>query len=126
MLRALNTRASRPIGLAVLAACSAAASTRGYDEAFSIATTLQAGGTCTVVSSLWSVPDEGTSVLMYLFHHFLRAEGLRPVDALREAQLCALGVRPLPNGVPPSLPAAGFRDGTAGILDWAGFVHTGQ
>lgn len=113
--------AGRDLGLAVLACCRTAESVRGYDEAFSLATAFLANRTRSVVSALWSVPDTATSVLMYLFHHYLRVAGLRPADALRAAQLAMIeGRSPVP--LPPAL----RHDGTAEPTAWAAFTHYGR
>ncbi|MCW2501737.1 MAG: hypothetical protein JWO79_21 [Actinomycetia bacterium] len=113
------------LGLAVLAACSSGVPGRGYDEAFSTATAFLAAGTGSVVSALWSIPDSATSVLMFMFHHFLRE--LPPAQALRAAQLWMLRPdRELPARMPTAL-----RDRLA-VTDpraagsWAGFVHAGR
>jgi hypothetical protein len=126
LLGALTAGTGRPIGLAVLACCSSGVSTRGYDEAFSIATTMLAGGACSVVSAQWAVPDGATSLLMYVFHHYLRLARLAPAEALRQAQLWMLGVRaaPLPD-VPEALHARAAHV-PAGLTAWAGFIHSGR
>ncbi|MBD0424522.1 CHAT domain-containing protein [Streptomyces sp. TRM S81-3] len=112
--------------LVVLAACSTNVSGRGYDEAYSLATAFLVAGARSVLGSLWPVPDEATSLLMYMAHHYLHTEGLRPGAALRRAQLWMLDERRV---TPPQMPAglaerARYidRDDLAG---WAGFTHLG-
>ena len=124
LLETLARRRGRPIGLVVLAACSSGVSTRGYDEAFSLATVLLGGGVASVVSTLWPVPDAPTSVLMYALHYFLRRRSLRPADALNAAQRWMLGQWP---GAEPELDRAMPRNRgpEPGITEWAGFVHAG-
>lgn len=124
-----DSRSGEPgggIGLAVLAACSTATSGRGYDEAFNLGTALLAGGARAVISAQWPVPDTETSVLMFMVHFFVRETGMRPVDALRAAQLWILrDLRPpecMPEELRRSLPGIGTVDITA----WAGFVHSGR
>lgn len=125
LLRRAATGAGRPIGLAVLAACRSGVPARGYDDAYSLATTFLAGGIRSVVSAQWSVPDSPTSVLMFMFHHFLRRDGMRPVDALRAAQLWMLSDTAVPpETMPPRLRAS--HAGRAEVASWAGFVHAGR
>ncbi|RRR85689.1 CHAT domain-containing protein [Streptomyces sp. RP5T] len=125
LVRTLGTGPDRGIALAVLAACSTGRSGRGYDEAFSLSTTLLAGRVRSVVGATWSVPDEATSVLMFMFHHFLREEGLAPADALRTAQLCMVGRREPPGAMPHNLRRHLHRN-SEGITSWAAFTHTGR
>ncbi len=124
LIRTVARRRTRGIALAVLAACSSGVPGRGYDEAFSIATAFLTAGARTVVSALWQVPDTtGTSVLMFLFHHFLRTR--RPIDALRDAQLWMLDPgHVVPDEMPASLRAG--LDEPADVAAWAGFTHTGR
>jgi CHAT domain-containing protein len=79
-----------------------------------------------VISSQWSVPDSPTSILMYLFHHYLRDGGLAPVAALREAQISMIERRPLPDSMPEDLRAYARDVDTSDILNWAGFFHAGR
>jgi hypothetical protein len=119
--------ATRPVGLVVLAACNSGVAVRGgYDEAFSLAATFLAAGSRTVVSSQWSVPDGATSVLMFMFHHHLRA-GLAPLDALHRAQLwmIAEGRQP-PAEMPERLRSHLTRVDPSDVDAWAGFIHIGQ
>ncbi|MFC7757560.1 CHAT domain-containing protein [Catellatospora bangladeshensis] len=122
----LATQARRPVAVSVLAACNSGVSGRGHDEAFSVATALLAGGSRAVVSTLWSVPDAPTSALMFMFHHYLRREGCRPLDALHRAQLWMLAPdRQVPEEMPEELRAVA-RHAQAGVDGWAGFFHTGR
>ncbi|MCW2501733.1 MAG: hypothetical protein JWO79_17 [Actinomycetia bacterium] len=123
LVAALTAERGRRLGLAVLAACSSGVTGRGYDEAYSIGTALLASGTRSVVSALWEVPDSATSVLMFMFHHFLRK--LPAADALHAAQLWML--RP-DRKIPDSMPAD-LRERIGDPTDetaWAGFVHAGR
>ncbi|QQM41516.1 CHAT domain-containing protein [Streptomyces liliifuscus] len=126
LVRTLGADPDRGIALAVLAACSSGRSGRGYDEAFSLSTTLLAGRVRSVVSATWSVPDEATSVLMFMFHHFLKEEGLAPADALRTAQLCMVGRRKPPEAMPGRMRAQLRGHDRSAVASWAAFVHTGR
>ncbi|WBB80611.1 CHAT domain-containing protein [Micromonospora sp. WMMD882] len=117
----------RPVGLVVLAACRTGVSGRGYDEAYSLGTTFLAGGVRSALSTQWRIPDRATSVLMFMFHHFLVAER-RPVwDALRRAQLWMLDPRrQCPDRMPPALRRQVTQTEPARVVAWAGFTHWGQ
>jgi hypothetical protein len=115
----------RDIGLAVLASCRSAESVRGYDEAYSLATAFLVGRTRSVISAQWSVPDAPTSVLMFLFHHHLRVDGMRPAEALRAAQLWMLGDAPPPVPLPVEL-GARFDRRRVDLTMWAAFTHYGR
>lgn len=124
---ALMTKApDRGLGLVVLVACHTGQSVDGYDEAYSLSTAFLAGGARSVVSTQWAVPDQATSILMFMFHYYLAAQGLPAWDALRRAQLWMLD----PARVPPeSMPTALRRFDWASLAQveaWAGFVHWGQ
>lgn len=127
ILSHLSAGPDRGIGLAVLAACRTGRSISGYDEAYSLGTAFLAGGVRSVLATQWAVPDRATSVLMYLFHHFLTVRGLPAWAALREAQLWMLGdERPIPPGMPARLRRQLDEAGPVGLEAWAGFVHQGQ
>lgn len=122
------TRADRrSLGLVVLAACHTGRSVHGYDEAYSLGTMFLAAGARSVLSTQWSVPDQDTSLLMYMFHHFVAVERRAPWDALRRAQLWMLDPDRQP---PPHMPRAlrhTLADSEpARVVAWAGFVHWGQ
>ena len=115
------------IGLAVLAACRTGRSIHGYDEAYSLGTAFLAGGVRSVLSTLWAVPDEETSVLMFMFHHYLRTDSPAPWEALHKAQLWMLDPgRQLPESMPGPLRKRYDAVRAAGVEAWAGFVHWGK
>jgi hypothetical protein len=117
----------RNIGLVVLAACRSGVSTHGYDEAYSLGTTFVAAGVRTVLSTQWSIPDQATSLLMFMFHHYLRAERRPAWDALRRAQTWMLDPdREPPASMPPPLREQLHTTRPEDVLAWAGFVHLGQ
>ncbi|WP_458246822.1 CHAT domain-containing protein [Streptomyces sp. MAI_2237] len=124
---ALAETAGERLALVLLAACRSHVSGRGHNEAYTLATAFLVSGAASVIGSLWPVPDDATSVLMYLTHHFLRRERLGPQQALRRAQLWMLDPhRVLPAGMPAALReralATDLHDPTA----WAGFTHLGR
>jgi hypothetical protein len=117
----------RAIALVVLAACRSGVSPYGYDEAYSLGTAFLATGVRAVLSTQWSIPDSDTSVLAFMFHHYLAVER-RPVwDALRRAQLWMLDPKRQPPGTMPA-PLRRQLDASAPerVVAWAGFVHWGQ
>jgi hypothetical protein len=127
VIRTLATDRPSGLALAVLAACHSGVPGRGYDESFSLATAFLAGGTRTVVSAQWALPDSATSALMFMFHHHLRGCGLPPVDALRAAQLWMLRRdRVVPDTMPRQLRRIVQRGNPADVVAWAGFSHTGR
>ncbi|WP_432151597.1 CHAT domain-containing protein [Streptomyces sp. bgisy029] len=116
----------RGLELVVLAACRTNVSGHGYDEAYSLSTAFLVAGARSVIGSLWPVPDEATSLLMYMTHHFLHREGLPPGQALRRAQLWMLDDRRTPPaGMPASLRARVGRIRGEDLTAWAGFIHLG-
>lgn len=115
------------LGLVLLAACRSHVSGRGHNEAYSLATAFLVAGARSVVGSLWPVPDDATSVLMFLTHHFLRTEGEPPARALRRAQLWMLDpARELPAALPAPLAERARRIDPDDLSAWAGFTHLGQ
>jgi hypothetical protein len=117
----------RATALVVLAACRTGMSAHGYDEAYSLGTAFLAGGARSVLSTQWSIPDGETSVLMFMFHHYLMAEGRPAWDALRRAQLWMLDPRRQPpDRMPEELRGQLDRTDPARVVGWAGFVHWGQ
>ncbi|MFI8243342.1 CHAT domain-containing protein [Streptomyces sp. NPDC085866] len=115
------------LGLVLLAACRSHVSGRGHNEAYSLATAFLAAGARSVVGSLWPVPDEATSVLMFLTHHFLRTHGEPPARALRRAQLWMLNPdRELPPEFPEFLAERARGLDPRDLSAWAGFTHLGR
>ncbi|KAK1185313.1 CHAT domain-containing protein [Streptomyces sp. NBS 14/10] len=113
--------------LVVLSACETDLSTRNHDEALTLSTALIARGAADVIGSRWAVRDASTAVMMAVFHDFVTAHALAPVDALRAAQLWMLD----PHREPPPTLHDDLRGEAARIdLDqvhfWAAFTHQGN
>jgi CHAT domain-containing protein len=122
----LETRRQTAIGLVALAACTTGTPSGAYDEAFSLTTAFLATGARTVFGSLWPVPGDATSLLMFRANQYLRAEAKRPVDALNHAQRWMLDPE---RAMPPTMPATLARRVpllTADVTAWAGFTHQGR
>lgn len=82
-IRALRSRAR----LVVLSACETAApGTPLPDEVVALPTGLLQAGAASVIASLWSVPDQATTMLMAEFYRRLCREHQAPALALRDAQ----------------------------------------
>ncbi|MGH8176848.1 MAG: CHAT domain-containing protein [Steroidobacter sp.] len=80
-------RLSLPLDLVVLSGCETGAGRRlSGDGLASLSTAFVSAGARSVISSLWRVPDEATSVLMGAFYTALRKDGLSPAQALRSAE----------------------------------------
>ncbi len=74
--------------LAILSACETGIpGTDLPDEVVSLPTGLLQAGAAGVVSSLWSVAELSTMVLLSLFYELWRSEHLDPPEALRQAQI---------------------------------------
>ncbi|WP_245239499.1 CHAT domain-containing protein [Streptomyces sp. MZ04] len=115
------------LGLVLLAACRSHVSGRGHNEAYTLSTAFLVAGARSVIGSLWPVPDDATSVLMFLTHHFLRTRGEPPAKALRRAQLWILDPeRELPPDLPPLLRVRAGALDPDDLSGWAGFTHLGQ
>ncbi|WP_326741192.1 CHAT domain-containing protein [Streptomyces sp. NBC_01768] len=113
--------------LVVLSACRTDLSTRDHDEALTLTTAFVSGGARDVVGSRWAADDGTAALLMAVFHHYLNAEGLSPVDALRAAQLWMLDPG---RETPGSLSGVLLRQAERTDLDrvplWAAFIHQGH
>jgi CHAT domain-containing protein len=117
----------RAIGLIVLAACRSGLSMNGYDEAYSLGTAFLAGGARSVLSTQWSIDDSASAAMMFMFHYFLRTDGLPSWAALREAQLWMLDRgRVIPDVMPAPLRDQIKPDTLHQLVFWAAFVHWGQ
>ncbi|MEO0769204.1 MAG: CHAT domain-containing protein [Cyanobacteria bacterium J06649_4] len=84
---ALNLVETGGLRLAVLSACETGLQgIENADEAISLPTGLLQAGVAAVISSLWSVSDLSTMMLLTRFYDFWRTEGLEISQALRQAQ----------------------------------------
>ncbi len=87
-LRDLLDMELRNVRLAVLSACETGVSGIALpDEMISLPTGFLQAGAAGIVSSLWSVSDASTMLLMVRFYELWRGEGRAPATALREAQI---------------------------------------
>ena len=115
------------IDLAVLAACHSGVAMTGYDEAYSLGTAFLAAGVRSVLCSQWAVPDQETSALMFMVHHFAQSAGLPSWAALREAQRWMLDPdRVLPDDMPEPLRRVLDPTRLPDVVAWAAFVHWGR
>ncbi|MCF6523840.1 CHAT domain-containing protein [Streptomyces sp. JJ36] len=113
--------------LVVLAACRSHVSGRGADEVYTLATAFLTSGARSVLGSLWPVPDDATSLLMFLTHHYLRDAGMPPGEALRRAQLWMLDpARALPPRMPRELARQAAQIDPGDLTAWAGFLAVGR
>jgi hypothetical protein len=119
--------AALEIDTVYLAACTTHVSGTDCDEVMSLATAFLAAGARTVFGSLWRVPDDATSLLMYLVHHHLNVEACPPAQALHRAQQWMLDpCRQPPPGMPAELARLCARPDLADPISWAGFTHLGR
>lgn len=127
--------ARAPGGLLVLANCTSDLTLADYDEALTLSTAFLTAGAASVVGSLWAISDDlRTSLVMYMFHHYLTGRALpahpdtvsSPADALRAAQLWMLD----PNRIVPPALAHLVKANPELPLDtpqiWAAFTHQGH
>ncbi|MES9506295.1 CHAT domain-containing protein [Streptomyces sp. NPDC000609] len=113
--------------LVVLSACRTDLSTRDHDEALTLTTAFVSGGARDVVGSRWAADDGTAALLMAVFHHYLNAEGLSPVDALRAAQLWMLDPgRENPGSLSGVLLRLAERTDLDRVPLWAAFIHQGH
>lgn len=127
LIRLMAQAPDRTIGLAVLAACHTGLAMTGYDEAYSLGTAFLAAGVRSVLCTQWAIPDEETSVLMFMFHHFLNAARPPAWAALREAQLWMLNPnRIIPDDMPGPLHEQLKPEKLDAVVAWAAFVHWGR
>ena len=84
---ALNLAKSGGLRLAILSACETGIQgLDNADEAISLPTGLLQAGVAAVISSLWSVDDRSTRILLTRFYDLWRKDNLEPAEALRHAQ----------------------------------------
>ena len=84
---ALNLAESGGLRLAILSACETGIQgLENADEAISLPTGLLQAGVAAIISSLWSVDDRSTRILLTRFYDLWRKEYLEPAEALRQAQ----------------------------------------
>ena len=87
-LRDLLDLKLQSLRLAILSACETGIpGTSLPDEVVSLPTGLLQAGAAGVVSSLWSVADLSTMVLLSRFYDLWRTKKLEPPNAFREAQI---------------------------------------
>jgi CHAT domain-containing protein len=78
---------NKGIRLAILSACETGLpGLENIDEVVSLPIGLMQAGVAGVVSSLWSVSDLSTMMLLTRFYHLWRKDGLEPAIALHQAQ----------------------------------------
>jgi CHAT domain-containing protein len=109
-------------GLVVISACRGASGPRSPDGLLGFPRAFLLAGAARVIAPLWDVPDEPTAVLMAEFYKSYLS-GVRPVDALRSAQLKLL--RELRAGRVIANTPAGPMTLPAHPGLWAGFVLQG-
>jgi tetratricopeptide (TPR) repeat protein len=128
ILRQARGRPPRaPGGLVSLAACTSDLTAAEHDEALTPATAFLAAGAVTAVGARWQIPDDSTSLLMFMFHFLMVAHGHQPRDALRLAQLWMLAPdRVAPPEMPPELVKNAADPQLAKVIAWAGIVHQGR
>jgi tetratricopeptide (TPR) repeat protein len=114
-------------GLVSLAACSSDLAIGEYDEALTPATAFLAAGAVTVVGARWQLLDDATSLVMFMFHHYMTRHAEPAADALRLAQLWMLDRnREAPAEMPAELAKHVRRPLAASPSAWAGFAHQGR
>jgi CHAT domain-containing protein len=115
-----------PGGLVVLAACTSDLTLADYDEALTLTSAFLAAGVAAAVGARWSVDDQFTALLMFMFHrHLVHHPDDGPAGALRAAQLWMLDPdRELPAELPDEFTRSAGR--TATPFDWAAFTCHGQ
>jgi CHAT domain-containing protein len=119
------------VRLAVLSACETGlGETAGGEGVLGLQRAFQVAGAKTVFSTLWSIPDEATQVLMARFYDNLWSKKMGKLQALHEAQLWMLregrthpGVQ---RGVVREDEPETKRNGRLPPYYWAAFVLSGD
>ena len=101
--------------LVVLSACETGlGESKSGEGLIGLRRAIMGSGARTVISSLWTIPDDSTKVLMKSYYTNLWSNGMGPERALRAAQLSMLKENRRVNGKPrPSAWGAFVLDG-----DW--------
>ena len=116
-----------PGGLVVLAACVSDLTLGDYDEALTLATAFLAAGAVSVVGSRWEISDRVTPALMFMFHYFMRREGMTVADALQATQEWMLDPgRAIPPEMDPVIRKVFGTHDCTDIATWAAFTHQGR
>jgi hypothetical protein len=116
--------AGSPGGVVVLAACQTDLTAADHDEALTLSTAFLAAGAVTAIGSRWSIPDNASAVLLFMFHHYLTTGAGAPADALRAAQLWMLDPhREHPPSMPPELRQLRVP---RHVFAWGALTHQGQ
>jgi hypothetical protein len=116
--------AGSPGGVVVLAACQTDLTAADHDEALTLSTAFLAAGAVTAIGSRWSIPDNASAVLLFMFHHYLTTGAGAPADALRAAQLWMLDPdRQHPPSMPPELRKLRVP---RHVFGWGALTHQGQ
>jgi CHAT domain-containing protein len=116
--------AGSPGGVVVLAACQTDLTAADHDEALTLSTAFLAAGAVTAIGSRWSIPDNASAVLLFMFHHYLTTGAGAPADALRAAQLWMLDPhRKHPPSMPPELRQLRVP---RHVFAWGALTHQGQ
>lgn len=113
-------------GLVVLAACQSNVTQAAHDEGLTLCSAFVAAGATGVTATLWSVDDGLSSVLLCCYHDAVARRGLRPMDALRAAQLWALRPdRAALADLPRGLKGIAATDQIGAEAVWAAYSHVG-
>jgi len=118
------------VRLSVLSACETGlGETAGGEGVLGLQRAFHVAGAKTVFSTLWSIPDEATQVLMARFYDNLWSKKMSMLESLREAQLWMLREGRTHPGVLRGAEREELPAETAGRLPpyyWAAFVLSGD
>jgi hypothetical protein len=126
MAQAQDRDPDDPGYLAILSACTSDFLDVDHDEALTLASALLAAGAAGVVGTRWPTGDLAAAELMLAFHYLLNHEGANPADALRAAQLWALGQdNAIPEDLSPQLVGRAAVRSRRQVRNWAAFTYQG-